>query len=305
VSVPDPPASIFATHVLDQARVRRAFDRAASTYDAAAVLHADVRDNLLGRLDWTKVVPKVVLDLGAGTGHGSRALKRRYPKALVVAIDTSQRMLAEAGRRQTWLRRFGRLHADAERLPLADGSVDLVFSNLLLEWCDPDAVFRECRRVLAPQGLLCFSTFGPDTLRELRSAWQQVDSHPHVHQFIDMHDLGDALVRAGFAAPVLDVERYTLRYTDLRHVAWDLKATGSGNAASDRRRGLTGRARIAALQAAYETFRRDGRLPATYEVVFGHAWGPAAAVRGESSQTSSVSLEEIKQQLRRRRGSAS
>jgi malonyl-CoA O-methyltransferase len=186
-------------------------------------------------------------------------------------------------------------------LPFADGGVDFILSNLMLQWCDPDAVFREFRRVLAPRGLLCFSTLGPDTLRELRSAWRQVDSHTHVHQFIDMHDLGDALVRAGFAAPVLDVERYTLNYLDVRRVASDLKATGARNATQGRARGLTGRRQFAALQAAYENFRHDGRLPATYEVVFGHAWAPEAATRRDGSESSSVSLDEFKQQLRLRR----
>jgi malonyl-CoA O-methyltransferase len=283
--------------------VRRAFDRAAGTYDAAAVLHAEVRDDLLRRLDWMTIAPKVVLDAGAGTGHGSRALKRRYPRALVIAMDTSQRMLREAGRRQTWLRRFAPVRADAERLPFADGSVDFILSNLMLQWCDPDAVLGECRRVLSPQGLFCFTTLGPDTLRELRSAWRQVDSHTHVHQFIDMHDLGDALVRAGFAAPVLDVERYTLNYLDVRRVALDLKATGARNATHDRARGLTGRRQFAALQAAYEAFRQEGRLPATYEVVFGHAWAPAAAAQREGSESSSISLDEFKHQLRLRRRS--
>jgi malonyl-CoA O-methyltransferase len=304
VSAPEQPVPPGpAAHALDTAQVRRAFERAAATYDTAAVLHAEVRDDLLRRLDWMTVAPRVVLDAGAGTGHASRALKRRYPHALVIAMDTSQRMLLEAGRRQSWLRRFARVRADAERLPFADASVDFILSNLMLQWCDPDAVFSECRRVLAPRGLLCFSTLGPDTLRELRSAWRQVDSNPHVHQFIDMHDLGDALVRAGFAAPVLDVERYTLQYVDVRRVALDLKATGARNAALGRARGLTGRRQFAALQAAYETFRHDGRLPATYEVVFGHAWAPAAAAPREGSDTSSVSLEEFKQQIRLRRRS--
>jgi malonyl-CoA O-methyltransferase len=171
----------------------------------------------------------------------------------------------------------------------------------MLQWCDPDAVFAEFRRVLAPNGLLSFTTFGPDTLRELRSAWSGVDSHSHVNQFVDMHDLGDALVRGGFAAPVLDVERYTLTYPDLRRVAADLKATGGRNATRGRPKGLTGRRQLAAVQTAYESFRQDGRLPATYEVVFGHAWMPAADTRRAGADTASVSLEEIKQQLRARR----
>jgi malonyl-CoA O-methyltransferase len=296
----------FAAYALDTARVRRSFDRAATTYDAAAVLHTEVRDNLLQRLDLMTLAPRVVMDAGAGTGHASRALIRRYPKALVIALDSSPRMLHAAGRQQPWLRRFARVCADAERLPVADGSVDLILSNLMLQWCDPDQVFAEFRRVLAPNGLLSFTTLGPDTLRELRSAWREVDSRTHVNQFIDMHDIGDALVRGGFAAPVLDVERYTLTYLDVRRVAADLKATGAHNATLGRARGLTGRRQFAALQTAYESFRQGGRLPATYEVVFGHAWTPDTAARRGSQDASTgsdtnVSLDDIKRQLRARR----
>jgi malonyl-CoA O-methyltransferase len=177
--------------------------------------------------------------------------------------------------------------------------VDLILSNLMVQWCDPDAVFAEFRRVLAPHGLLNFTTLGPDTLRELRSAWSGVDSHTHVNQFLDMHDIGDALVRAGFASPVLDVERYTLTYLDLRRVAADLKATGARNATLGRAKGLTGRGRFNALQTAYEAYRQDGRLPATYEVVFGHAWSSGQPARADTH----VSLEEIRHQLRSRRPS--
>jgi len=210
-------------------------------------------------------------------------------------------MLRVAGRQQSWLRRFARVCADAVRLPFADGSIELILSNLMLQWCDPDAVFAEFRRVLAPHGLLSFTTLGPDTLRELRTAWGEVDTRSHVNQFIDMHDLGDALVRGGFAAPVLDVERYTLTYLDLRRVAADLKATGAHNATKGRPKGLTGRAQFAAVQSAYEPFRQDGRLPATYEVVFGHAWMPAADARRKAADGASVSLEDIKKELRSRR----
>jgi malonyl-CoA O-methyltransferase len=284
---------------LDPRRIRRSFDRAAGTYDASAVLHAEVRQNLLQRLQLTAIVPRTVLDAGAGTGHASRALKRRYPKALVIALDSSRGMLREASRQQSWLRPFGRVCADTERLPLPDASVDLILSNLMLQWCNPDAVFAEFHRVLAPHGLLSFSTFGPDTLRELRSSWEQVDSRSHVHPFIDMHDLGDALMRRGFAAPVLDVERITLTYLDVRAVAADLKATGAHNAAQDRAKGLTTPREFAAMQKAYESYRRDGRLPATYEIVYAHAWAPEAG-RGHSDGTA-VSLEDLKRELRARR----
>jgi malonyl-CoA O-methyltransferase len=288
-------------YALNASWLRRSFDRAADTYDAAAVLHAEVRGNLLERLDLTALAPRAVLDAGAGTGHASRALKRRYPKALVIALDASRGMLRAAARQQSWLRPFARVCADAQRLPLKDASVDLIVSNLMLQWCDPDAVFAEFRRVLAPHGLLSFSAFGPDTLRELRTAWAQVDSHSHVHQFIDMHDLGDALVRSGFAAPVLDVERYTLRYLDVRKVAADLKATGAHNATLGRAQGLTSPRKFAAMQAAYESFRREGRLPATYEVVFAHAWVPEQALRRSGPDQAHVSLDEIRRELHARR----
>jgi malonyl-CoA O-methyltransferase len=290
----------ISAFALEPGRVRRSFDRAAQTYDGAAVLHTEVRENLLERLQLVTLVPRVVLDAGAGTGHGSRALKRLYPKATVLALDSSIEMLKLAGRQRSWLRPFQRACADAALLPLANGSVDLIVSNLLLQWCDPDAVFAEFRRVLKPEGLLSFSSFGPDTLRELRSAWRQADAHIHVHQFIDMHDLGDALVRNGFAAPVLDVERFSLQYLDVRKVAADLKATGAHNATAGRARGLTGPRKFAAMQAAYEQFRQDGRLPATYEVVFAHAWAPAHAPRRAVHEPISVSLEEIKRELRAR-----
>ena len=288
-------------YALEPGRVRRAFDRAAGTYDSAAVLHAKVREDLLQRLQLVTLVPQVVLDAGAGTGHASRALKRLYPKAQVVALDSSLQMLKVAAKQQSWLRPFERICADAELLPLRDGSVDLILSNLMLQWCNPDAVFAEFRRVLKPSGLLSFSSLGPDTLRELRSAWGQIDAHSHVNQFIDMHDLGDALVRSGFAAPVLDVERFTLQYLDVRKVAADLKATGAHNSTAGRARGLTSPRKFAAMQAAYEQFRQDGRLPATYEVVFAHAWAPAHAGRREPQEPASVSLEEIKRELRARR----
>ena len=304
----------LAAYALDPIGIRRSFDRAAATFDAAAVLHAEVRENLLQRLQLTAFTPRVVLDLGAGTGHASRALKRRYPGALVIALDSSPGMLRTAARRRSWLRRFALVCADAEHLPLAQGSVDLILSNLMLQWCNPDAVFAECRRVLAPQGLLSFTTLGPDTLRELRTAWARVDPCSHVHQFIDMHDLGDALVRGGFASPVLDVERYILTYSDFTQVAADLKATGAHNISAGRAKGLTGRRKFAAMRTVYETFRQDGRLPATYEVVFGQAWAPGETLQGGDGTTqrsgeatrrggadSTVSLDEIRRQLRSRR----
>jgi malonyl-CoA O-methyltransferase len=187
-------------------------------------------------------------------------------------------MLRQARHRRRWWRRPTVLCADAAALPLPDASVDLVFSNLMLQWCnDLDAVFREFRRVLKPRGLVTFTTFGPDTLTELRAAWRAVDDGIHVNRFIDMHDVGDAMVRAGLAEPVMDLEYFCLTYPRVIDLMRDLKAIGAHNVTVGRGRGLTGRGRLQAVADAYEAHRRDGRLPATWEVVYGQAWGPLGA----------------------------
>jgi malonyl-CoA O-methyltransferase len=290
--------------LFDRRAIRRAFSRASVGYDAAAVLQSEVRDTLLQRLELARLQPSVVLDAGAGTAQASRRLKARYPKARVIALDSAPGMLLEARRQQRWWRRFERVCADAAQLPLADASVDLIFSNLMLPWNHPDAVLEEFRRVLRPGGLLSLSSCGPDTLRELRSAWSAVDGGAHVHPFIDMHDLGDALVRAGFNAPVLDVERYTLNYVDVGALLKDLRANGARNSLTQRRRGLTGGAQLSAMQRAYEPYRVDGRIIATAEIVFANAWAPQNAPRRGEPQEASVSLAEITAELRARtRGS--
>ncbi len=262
---------------LDQTAVRRAFDAASGAYDASAALQQEVGDRLLERLDLVSIRPQVILDAGCGTGRNALALLKRYARCPVIVLDLSEGMLRQARRRRTWLRAPSPVCADAARLPLANASVDLLLSNLMLQWCnDLDAVFAEFRRVLRPNGLLTFSTFGPDTLRELRQAWSDADGHVHVSRFLDVHDVGDALVRAGLAEPVMDVDYFRLTYNDVTDLMRDLKAIGASNAAAGRSRGLTGRRRLDAVRSAYEQFRQDGRLPATWEVVYGLAWGPGA-----------------------------
>lgn len=268
--------------MLDKRRVRASFERAAASYDQVAVLQREVGRRLLERLDYIRCRPRRVLDVGAGTGHTTTALARRYPRAQVVALDLAPAMLQRArgrtGLLTRWRGRAGFVGGDAEALPLATQSVDLIFSNLTLQWCNgPDRAFAEFRRVLKPDGLLMFSTLGPDTLRELRAAWAAVDAVPHVNVFLDMHDVGDAMMRTPFAEPVMDAERFTLTYSDVRAVMADLKALGARNANSGRPRGLTGRRALDRLAEAYEVFRTDGRLPATFEVVYGHGWGVEAA----------------------------
>lgn len=280
--------------MLDRQRVQAGFHRAAADYDAVAVVQAEVRRRLLERLELFRIAPRRILDAGCGTGHGARGLLERYRRASLVALDIAPGMLGAARRRRPWLRRLDPVCADAAALPLADASVDLVYSNLMLQWCnEPDRVFAEFRRVLRPNGLLLFTTFGPDTLKELRAAWRAADGHTHVSRFIDMHDLGDALLRAGLDAPVMDVEHLTLTYPDARGLMRDLKAMGARNATEGRGRGLTGRRRLAAVEAHYETLRRDGRLPATWEIVYGHAWAGSPRDDGERPGEATVPLASI------------
>ena len=273
---------------LDRAGVRASFDRASASYESAAGLQARVAAELLERLAVFAFAPGVVLDLGAGTGRVTRELKRRYRRALVIALDLAPGMLREARRHQQWWRRFERVCGDALRLPLADASVDVVFSSLMLQWCEPlDMALAECRRVLKPEGFFAFSTFGPDTLHELRGAWASADGYNHVNHFVDVHEVGDALVRAGLMEPVLDVDRVEVGYPDALSLMRDLKAIGAHNVTAGRPRALVGRARLKRMQDAYEAFRRDDRLPATYEVIYGASWGAAgrrtaAAIAGEA-----------------------
>jgi len=239
------------------------------------VLQREIADRMLERLDYIRLEPRLVLDLGCGTGYATQGLLNRYPKARVLALDFALAMLQQARRRGRWLRRPVPLCADAEQLPLADASVDLVFSNLTLQWCnDLGQVFQEFLRVLRPGGLLMFSTFGPDTLGELRTAWGAADGYSHVSPFPDMHDVGDALVGAGGADAVMDAERLTLTYPEVDRLMQDLKTLGAVNATAGRSRGCTGKGRLQAMRRAYEEHRLDGRLPASYEVVYGHAWAP-------------------------------
>lgn len=261
---------------LDRRGVRAAFDRASAGYESAARLQASVAQELLSRLGAFGFAPAVVLDLGAGTGRASAELKRRYPHARVIALDLSGRMLHEARRHQRLWRRFERVCADAQQLPLAAGSVDLVFSSLMLQWCEPlDAALTEVRRVLKPSGFFAFSTFGPATLQELRAAWAAADDYSHVNRFRDVHDVGGALVRAGLTEPVLDVDRHELAYADVLGLMRDLKAIGAHNVTAGRPRTLLGRAHLKRMQQAYERARQGAVLPATFEVVYGACWGAA------------------------------
>ncbi|TMG84521.1 MAG: malonyl-ACP O-methyltransferase BioC [Betaproteobacteria bacterium] len=286
---------------LDPKSVRRTFERAAATYDSAAVLQREIGQRMADRLALVKLQPAAILDAGCGTGDALAELRTRFPAAFIVGLDLAHAMLVAARRRATagltserslLARLFGsRAHAsdepalvcaDACRLPLAGGSFDLIWSNLTLQWInEPATAFAEFHRALRVGGLLTFTTFGPDTLGELRTAFAGVDRATHVNRFIDMHDLGDMLVNTGFAEPVMDMEKLTLTYADATSLMRDLKAIGAHNATMGRPRGLTGRARWRRMLDALEAFRREGRLPATFEVVYGHAWKPEPRVAAD------------------------
>jgi len=266
-------------YLIDKSRVRASFNRAANTYDAAAVLQKLVREEMLSRLDLIKIAPQAILDAGCGTGRGSFALQKRFKNSQLFSLDLAFGMLQKTEAQRPVLQKLfsknNLICADIENLPIADASMDLVWSNLALQWCnDLDKSFAEVVRVLQPNSLFMFSTFGPDTLKELRAASN--NGSTHVSRFIDMHDIGDALTRAGFNAPVLDVERYTLTYDDVKGVMIDLKAIGAHNATHGRLRGLAGKGFLQNLAQQYEQFRTNGKLPATFEVIYGHAWKPVS-----------------------------
>ena len=260
---------------IDKLEVRRAFSRSAESYDEVAVLQREIGNRMVERLDYVKLQPSVILDAGAGTGHCSNLLLQRYTKAKIISLDFALPLLTKAGKRGRWLRRPHCLCADFEHLPLADQSVDLVFSNVAIQWCsDLPKALQEFMRVLKPNGLLMFSTFGPDTLKELRAAWAEVDDQVHTSDFVDMHDIGDMLVQSQYADPVMDAEHLTLTYETVNGLVKDLKSLGAHNATQQRSKGMTGKNRWQSMLKAYEQFRIEGRLPATYEVVYGHAWRP-------------------------------
>ena len=270
---------------IDQQLVQRHFGRAAASYEQHDALQREVQQLLLERLDIYTQLPERVVDVGAGPGRGTALLKKRYAKAQVIAIDLALPMLRAAKQHMSWLKPFQRVCAEATRLPLPDHSVDVLHSNLCFQWIDDlPALFGECARVLKPGGLLSFSTFGPDTLKELRAAWAAADQHSHVSRFLDMHDIGDAMLSAGLRDPVLDVDRFMLTYSEPRALLKELQGLGATHADRARERHLTGKSHYRRMLAAYETMRTDGRIPATWEVVTAHAWGPPP---GQSRRDSS------------------
>lgn len=253
--------------------VRRRFDRAADRYDDADFLARQAGDALLERLQPVQLDARRVLNLGAATGRYSALLGKRFPKARVLSLDLSRGMLDRARERRPFLSRRAELQASAEALPLAGGSMDAVLANLVLPWLgDPARLFGEAARVLRKEGLFAFSTLGPDSLAELRALFGD-DGDRHVRPFVDMHDLGDALLKAGLRDPVLDVDRLTVRYDRRERLMRDLEANGARNSLKGRRRTLTGRRRWDRFSHALDAALADGGMELTFELVYGHAFG--------------------------------
>jgi malonyl-CoA O-methyltransferase len=277
---------------VDRLQVGRRFSRVAANYDQADFFVREVDRRMQERLDYVKVEPKRILDLGCSRGGSFAGLSARYPDAHLIGLDISSAMLlAGQAARPGWRSWLGlgrqavaqRLAGDAVKLPLKSQSTAIVWSNLLLHWLDdPLPALAEAHRVLEVGGLLMFSTLGPDSLKELRSAFS--DGYAHTQRFIDMHDLGDMLVACGFADPVMDMEVLNLTYDGFDEMLGELRAAGSGCAMKARRHGLTGRQAWIKARDAYENLRSNGKLPATFEVVYGHAWkvAPKQAADGRA-----------------------
>lgn len=283
---PQAPSKMSAP--IDIARVRQLF---ADPHGVAAAgfLRREIASRMFDRLSLVKTAPRQVLDAGCGSGADIAELQQRYPAAQVIGLDAVPAMLAAAGGVQAPRSLLSRLLpakagidlvcADFGNLPFGPNSLDLVWSNLALHWHpQPDRVFTEWRRALRVDGLLMFSTFGPDTFRELRSAFAAMDETPHTLPFVDMHDFGDQLVEVGFTTPVMDMELITVTYDTIEALLADVRAFG-GNPLATRRRGLVGRAAWQRMRDALEAQRRaDGKLGLSFEIIYGHAFRPAPKV---------------------------
>lgn len=256
--------------ILNKQRIREDFSNAAKTYDAAAVVQEEICARALERLQMLNLQADSILDIGSGTGTSTRGLRTLFSDSKIIACDFALPMLQQN-------QHFLSVCSDAEHLAIKDASIDLIFSTSTFQWCEDLAqVFSECSRVLKKEGVLVFTTFGPDTLMELRQSWAQVDSYDHVHMFIDMHDIGDMLLAQQYSDPVVDREMIMIEYEKFRQLLHDLKATGSRGKFvvqnSKSLAGLTGKAKFIQLESAYERLRLEsGLLPASYEVIYGYA----------------------------------
>lgn len=277
---------------VDKNKVSQAFNQAAAKYEQHAFIQNKISEYLFERLDFIEIQPLDILDLGCGGGKLTRQLSYRYPNANIYGLDLALTMLEQArfNAPKPWLwyePKQSYLCADAERLPFADQSVDLIISNLMLQWCDNAAVFNEIARILKADGVFLFSTLGPDTLLELRQSWAKVDEYAHVHTFLDMHILGDILYASGLKHPVLDTEWLNFKYSSVQDIMRGLKIIGASNVSTQRRLSLSGKNKFKQMLQHYEQLRTDKGLPVTYEVIYGYALGL------NSSKTKHIPIQPI------------
>ncbi len=275
-----------------QRQIRTNFERAAGGYDEVAQLQREVGERMLQQLALERFSPEQIVDIGAGTGYCTRGLESRFAGAEVVALDLAEGMLRLARkRRRRWRSRQRFLCADAHNLPLQSAVADLIFSNFTLQWCgDLPQVLAECWRVLRPGGLLFFSTLGAETLQELRRCWAELDADVHINQFNDLQAVGDLLLYSGYSEPVVSVDRFTLSYDSVLTLMRDLKGLGATNVNRGRRQGLTGRSVLKHLEQEYRPRGEDGRIEASWEVLYGHAWKPEGEL-GSHPEPFSLTLD--------------
>jgi len=260
--------------MLDSRYVRRRFERAAASFDDADFVHAVTREGLLARLQPLVVEAGTVVDLGSATCSTSQALSKRFGRAHIISVDLAHNMLQRGRKKRTWFSKSSFVQATAAALPFSAQSIDVVFANLLLPWVDdPNQVFSEIARILRKGGVFAFATLGPDSLLEIRRAWAQIDDSAHVNHFLDMHDLGDGLVNAGFADPVLDVDRLSISYDNTEKLFADLTAVGGRNALRQRNHALVGKQHFRQMTEELQRSGTDGKITLDLELVFGHCWG--------------------------------
>lgn len=262
---------------IKKSEIARSFSTACHTYDQHAFIQKEIGQRLLERLNLIKIQPKIILDVGSGTGFLTRQLQNIFSKSRIIGIDLALGMNTYARSKQGkqwWKNKPSYVCGDTETLPFKKESVDLIFSNFTLQWCfNLDKAFAEFKRVLKPDGMLFFSTLGPQTLYELRQSFTKIDTARHVNEFTDMHDIGDLLLNSQFNDPIMDMEMITATYTSVKELLMDLKLTGAHNLNNERNHGLTSKGNYYKLLEAYEKFKQpDNLYPATFEIVYGHAF---------------------------------
>lgn len=276
----------------------KAFNAHAEQYEQAAIIQHEIGERLFERLQYLKINPRYILDLGCGPGYFTRRLKKHYPKAHVLGVDLAYVMLKQAKAKQGWRQKWALVTGDMATMPFVSGLFDLVFANQVLHWAESlGCVMSELNRVMNTEGCLMFSTLGPDTFCELRRAWATVDKHAHINNFTDMHDIGDHLLAEHFLDPVVDMEVLTAHYQTLPQLLHALKSQGVRNVNAARNSGLTGKQAWRGFEQAVSTFRtKQGKFPLTYEVVYGHAW-KGEQRRLEKGTETMISVDQLRKTI--------